>query len=156
MIARKRKHVTGRNRVQILENHKRTRMMMARFNRFRTLTDSRSGIFARSTDSPTMQHFQDAQRIPSLRRKQSHFWQTRSSRMAFQWYFTSSCPTGRWLIPLQRQQARNQNYWTLYIVSAQQSLSKNHEQLWIPAERGYAASNSMKWLESDPLSLSAK
>ena len=43
-----------------------------------------------------------------------------------------------------------------YIVSAQQSLSKNHEQLWIPAERGYAASNSMKWLESDPLSLSAK
>lgn len=116
MIARKRKHVTGRNRVQILENHKRTRMMMARFNRFRTLTDSRSGIFARSTDSPTMQHFQDAQRIPSLRRKQSHFWQTRSSRMAFQWYFTSSCPTGRWLIPLQRQQARNQNYWTLYIT----------------------------------------
>lgn len=49
--------------MQILENHKRTRIMMARFNRFRTLTDSRSGIFARSTDSPTMQHFQDAQRI---------------------------------------------------------------------------------------------
>ena len=43
-----------------------------------------------------------------------------------------------------------------YLVSAQQSLSKNHEQLWIPAERGYAASNSMKWQESDPLSLSAK
>lgn len=43
-----------------------------------------------------------------------------------------------------------------YIVSAQQSLSQNHEQLWIPAERGYAASNSMKWMESDPLSLSAK
>ena len=43
-----------------------------------------------------------------------------------------------------------------YVVSAQQSLSKNHEQLWIPAERGYAASNSMKWQESDPLSLSAK
>ena len=59
--------------MQILENHKRTRMMMARFNRFRTLTDSRSGIFARSTDSPTVQHFQNAQRIPSLRRKQSHF-----------------------------------------------------------------------------------
>ena len=44
----------------------------------------------------------------------------------------------------------------LYLVSAQQSLSQNHEQLWIPAERGYAASNSMKWMESDPLSLSAK
>ena len=44
----------------------------------------------------------------------------------------------------------------LYVVSAQQSLSQNHEQLWIPAERGYAASNSMKWMESDPLSLSAK
>ena len=43
-----------------------------------------------------------------------------------------------------------------YLVSAQQSLSQNHEQLWIPAERGYAASNSMKWMESDPLSLSAK
>ena len=43
-----------------------------------------------------------------------------------------------------------------YVVSAQQSLSQNHEQLWIPAERGYAASNSMKWMESDPLSLSAK
>ena len=44
----------------------------------------------------------------------------------------------------------------IYVVSAQQSLSQNHEQLWIPAERGYAASNSMKWMESDPLSLSAK
>ena len=44
----------------------------------------------------------------------------------------------------------------IYLVSAQQSLSQNHEQLWIPAERGYAASNSMKWMESDPLSLSAK
>ena len=48
------------------------------------------------------------------------------------------------------------NPFSDYIVSAQQSLSQNHEQLWIPAERGYAASNSMKWMESDPLSLSAK
>ena len=46
--------------------------------------------------------------------------------------------------------------YVINVVSAQQSLSKNHEQLWIPAERGYAASNSMKWQESDPLSLSAK
>ena len=49
-----------------------------------------------------------------------------------------------------------QGWVSFNIVSAQQSLSKNHEQLWIPAERGYAASISMKWLESDPLSLSAK
>ena len=58
---------------------------------------------------------------------------------------TGECGTGKSTV-LRRlsDELDPHHYKMLYVVSAQQSLSKNHEQLWIPAERGYAASNSMK------------